>query len=83
LRRLLSNLFPLLGRQSGSPRLPAHAAERDRSRILPLILGGRHVIGDLSGRYPHDVDGVADHVAGAFFAFWSSWHSATTHIAWR
>jgi hypothetical protein len=46
----------------------------NRGWVLPLILRGS-VILDLAGRDPHDVDGVADHVTGAFFAFRSSRHN--------
>jgi hypothetical protein len=54
-----------LARASPPLRLSATAAGS-----FPSDFGGRHVIGNLAGRDPHDVDGVADHVGGTALAFW-------------
>src|SRR5215471_20881840 len=56
------------------PRLPAHPAKRYSGSILAVI--GDRVL-DLAGRDPHDVDRVADHVAGAALAFGASGHTST------
>jgi hypothetical protein len=42
--------------------------------LIKIFCWGRNVLGDLAGRDPHDVDGVADHVAGAALAFGASGH---------
>src|ERR1700682_3153184 len=70
-RRLLSDLGPLLGRHPGRPRFPAHAPQRDRSGVLP-VLGGDVL--NLAGRDLADHDGSADDVGGALLAFRASWH---------
>src|SRR5260370_7472622 len=61
--RRSGNLFPPLGGHTFGSRLSALAPECHRSRVLALL-----------GRDPHDVDGVADHVAGAALAFGASGH---------
>src|SRR6059058_2905528 len=68
---LFGNCLSLLGRHTCGPRLPAHTAKRHGGGVLAVI--GDLVL-DLAGRDPHDVDGVADHVAGAALAFGASWH---------
>src|SRR6266498_506647 len=68
------NLLPPLGGHGFGSRLSALAPECHGSRVLALVLGGRQVIGDLVGRDPHEVDGVADHVGGTALAFGTSGH---------
>jgi hypothetical protein len=78
--------FPArLGRVSGSrssllfrhffrSRPSTQSAQLDGGGRFALVFGGRHIIGDLAGRKPHDVDGVADYVGGAALAFGASGH---------
>jgi hypothetical protein len=72
LSSLAGDLFPPAGRYSFRPRLAALPAERNGGRVLLLMLGGRHVVGNVAGRDPHDVDGVADRVARTALAFGAS-----------
>jgi hypothetical protein len=73
-RGLTRDLRSPLGAYSFGSGLPAVPAERDGSGVLALILGRRHVIGDLSGRNPREVDSVADDVARAALALRASGH---------
>ena len=70
-RRLLGNLLALRRRHSFRPRLTAHAAERDRSRVLALALTCWPGILDLASCDLGDHDGAGVRVGGTFFAFWS------------
>ena len=48
----------------------ARMVASDRIFRLRLLLS-------LSCRYPHDVDGVADDIGGAFLALWSLGHGVS------
>lgn len=37
---------------------------------------------NLPRRYPHDVDGVADDIGGAFFSTWTLRHNPSLKICW-
>jgi hypothetical protein len=72
-------------RQSIGSRLATFSPKGNGGWILSLRLGCRHILGNLAGRDPHDVYGVADHVAGATLTFGASRHRYTFLIdtAWR
>jgi hypothetical protein len=74
-----SALFPLFSQSERAvlptflrPGLSPQPAQPDGGGRLTLLLGRRHVIGDLAGCDRHDMDGVADHVGGAALAFEAS-----------
>src|ERR1700732_2119400 len=74
LRRLPSNLLAPFGGHPFGSRLPAVASKRHGGGVLPLSLGGWDVLVNLADRQPHDVNGVADYVAGAALTFRASGH---------
>jgi hypothetical protein len=53
------------------PRLPASASELSSSALRTI---GFEFLGFLASRYPHDLDGVADHVGAALLALRASGH---------
>jgi hypothetical protein len=69
---LPGDLLPPLGAHAFGPSLPAHPAQFLGGLVLAVVSG--ELFFDLAGRQPHDVDGVADHVAGAALAFGASGH---------
>jgi hypothetical protein len=69
----LSYLRPPLWRHALSPRRAALFAECFCGRVFAVV---RNNIFDLTGQYAHDMDGVADHIGGAAFAFRASRHNS-------
>jgi hypothetical protein len=68
------NLRSLFGSEAVGPRLAAFAA------ALSPLWGLTQVFLDLSRGDPHDADGIADHVGGAFLTSGASGHHRPSKI---
>src|ERR1700732_5388330 len=74
-RRLFRDFRPSFWRHALGTRRTTLFAERFCGWVLAVI---RYGVFDLAGQYAHDVDGIADHVGRAFFAFRAAWHGSLT-----